>query len=504
MIQQTYWATTNAEDIQMFHSLKASQRKSEKAKEKREKAIHIPKHLWEIIQRCHNANIGHWGVNRTIELIKELLEKEPELLKEPWLTMRRDVTTYIQRCDTCIKISERKLCHMTRKYVTSTCGVFENIAIDGLSLQETKNGYKHLLTIIDTATRYTVLKPLKDLTAKAAAQAMIEYMSVYGIPQKIQSDNSSQFMKEFVEMVDILRAENYKIQPYSHEENGMVERANKEIRRHLKALTYENRTRSEWDTEYMKVQAILNEKESEATGLKPNAIVFAGKVDLHAGRLYPRPTPKERQKMSEFMREQIEMQEYLIEEMEKTQDETNEVRLTEQENRYKPPIEIGSYVVAMYEEGPKTKMLTKWHGPYRVIKVQERPQGRIYTIFNAKKHTERNYHEVFIKPYPVEEGFTDEDAIKYSILDDEMFVIQKIIAHRHNEATLELLVQWYGIDQPEWKQYDKKMNTNIIVLQYLNKNGFQNLITREQKRKLEEEEQNKEKEKRVKFKQDDR
>jgi hypothetical protein len=47
------------------------------------------------------------------------------------------------------------------------------------------------------------------------------------------------------------------------------------------------------------------------------------------------------------------------------------------------------------------------------------------------------------------------------------------------------------------------MNTNIIVLQYLNKNGFQNLITREQKRKLEEEEQNKEKEKKVKFKQDD-
>jgi hypothetical protein len=391
---------------------------------------------------------------------------------------------------------------MTRKYVTSTCGVFENIAIDALSLQETKNGYKHLLTIIDTATRYTVLKPLKDLTAKAAAQAMIEYMSVYGIPQKIQSDNSSQFMKEFVEMVDILRAENYKIQPYSHEENGMVERANKEIRRHLKALTYENRTRSEWDTEYMKVQAILNEKESEATGLKPNAIVFAGKVNLHEGRLYPRPTAKERQKMSDFMKEQIDMQEYLIQEMEKAQDETNEVRLTEQEKQYKPPIEIGSYVVAMYEEGPKTKMLTKWHGPYRVIKVQERPQGRIYTIFNAKKHTERNYHEVFIKPYPVEEGFTDEDAIKYSILDDEMFVIQKIIAHRHNETTMELLIQWYGIDQPEWKQYDKKMNTNIIVLQYLDKNGFQNLITREQKRKLEEEEQTKEKDKKVRFKQD--
>ena len=170
-----------------------------------EKEKFIPPHLWEIIRRCHNAEIGHWGVNRTIELIKELLEREPELLKTPWLTMRRDVTTYKQRRHPCIKMSEKKLCHMTQKYVTSTYGVFENIAIDALTLQESKNGYKHLLTIIDTATRYTGLKPLKDLTAKAATQAMIEYMSVYGIPQKKQSYNSSQFIKEFVEMVDILR-----------------------------------------------------------------------------------------------------------------------------------------------------------------------------------------------------------------------------------------------------------------------------------------------------------
>jgi IS30 family transposase len=190
-------------------------------------------------------------------------------------------------------MSEQKLFRATNKYVTSSYGVFENIAIDALSLQPTKSGNKHLLTIIDTATRYVVLKPLKDLTAKAAAQAMIEYMCIYGIPNRIQSDNSSQFMKEFEEMVTLLRTEDYKIQPYSHEENSLVERANKEIRRHLRVLTHEHRTREEWDVEYLKVQAILNEKVSESTGLKPNEIVFAGKVNLHAGRLFPRPSPKE-------------------------------------------------------------------------------------------------------------------------------------------------------------------------------------------------------------------
>ena len=69
-------------------------------------------------------------------------------------------------------------------------------------------------------------------------------------------------------------------------------------------------------------------------------------------------------------------------------------------------------------------------GPYRIIKVQNRHQERVYTIYNAEKQKERNYHEAYLKPYPTEEGFGDIDAIRVSVLDDEMFVIEKIIAHR--------------------------------------------------------------------------
>ena len=103
-----------------------------------------------------------------------------------------------------------------------------------------------------------------------------------------------------------------------------------------------------------------------------------------------------------------------------------------------------------------------------------------------KSKKERNYHEVFLKPYPTEEGFGDHDAIKVSVLDDEMFVIEKIITHRKNESQqLEILIKWYSVDEPEWKTYEKKINNNIYILQYLEKNGFQELITTAQKRRLE-------------------
>ena len=119
--------------------------------------------------------------------------------------------------------------------------------------------------------------------------------------------------------------------------------------------------------------------------------------------------------------------------------------------------------------------MTKWHGPYRITKVQERPQGRVYTIYNAKRKIERTYHEVFLKPYPTEEGFTDHDALKVSVLDDEMIVIQEIIAHRQKEKEIELLILYYGTEEPEWKTYEKKMDANTLLLRYLKKKGLKEL-----------------------------
>ena len=133
-------------------------------------------------------------------------ERDPELADMTWPSMRRDVQTFIKRCDTCIKMTEQKRIQHTRKYVTERHGVLQLIGIDAIHMPKTKNGHKYILTIIDLFTRYTVLKPLKDLTAQTAAKALIEYMCVYGVPIHITSDNSTQFMKEFSEMVDILKS----------------------------------------------------------------------------------------------------------------------------------------------------------------------------------------------------------------------------------------------------------------------------------------------------------
>ena len=167
------------------------------------------------------------------------------------------------------------------------------------------NGNKYILTVIDAFPRYVALYPMKDLSAMTAAKIMINHIYVYGIPDKLTTDNSTEYEKEFREMIDLLKIENYRIQAYSHQENGIVERANKEVIRHARNLAYDLRRTRDWDEDILKVQAILNEKKSEATGLSPNQILFVGQVDLRAGRLYPNPTTEQRTPMSTYMKKQL-------------------------------------------------------------------------------------------------------------------------------------------------------------------------------------------------------
>jgi hypothetical protein len=208
---------------------------------------HIPSDKQDILRQCHNHEIGHWGINRTIELCQEIMDNDPKLKGKTWNTMRADATHFIHSCDTCKKMSEQKLTSHVDKYVTAEHGIMKCLAIDAIHMPKTKSGNNYILTVIDTFTRYTTLYAIKDLTALTAAKTLINHMCVYGVPCKITADNSTEFEKEFREAIEILQTENYKTHPYSHQENGIVERANKEVIRHMRNITYELRKQATWD-----------------------------------------------------------------------------------------------------------------------------------------------------------------------------------------------------------------------------------------------------------------
>jgi len=308
--------------------------------------------------------------------------------------------------------------------------------------------------------------------AATAAKTITKHMCVYGVPDKITADNSTEFDKEFAEAIEILKTENYKTHPYSHQENGIVERANKEVIRHMRNITYELRKESTWDEEILKVQAILNSKVSEATGLTPNQIIFAGKIDLLEGRIYPQPTEKQRIEMSTYMRQQIDFQDELMKVAGENQDEADRIHLNSAKDRY-TPLSIGNYVVIRHEDGKApTKLSVRWHGPYRIMSFVQRTQGTVYTCYCPATGKTYDFHASVTQAHPCTD---DKECVKSKVLDDaNLFIPEEILGHeRKGSNQLNLLIKWAGDKTPEWSGLKLDLKRNSDVQAYLKKHSLE-------------------------------
>ena len=59
--------------------------------------------------------------------------------------------------------------------------------------------------------------------------------------------NGPQYVADLTEgLLEFLEVDHLPISPYSHEENGIVERANKEVNRHIRNILSRVKDRSKW------------------------------------------------------------------------------------------------------------------------------------------------------------------------------------------------------------------------------------------------------------------
>ena len=219
----------------------------------------------------------------------------------------------------------------------------------------------------------------------------------------------------------------------------------------------------------------MNEKVSEATGLTPNQIIFGGQINLHEGRLYPQPTTKQRQTMSQYMKQQIEIQDKLMQIAEEQQLQINANRLQSNED-----MEIlhhtGEYIVVRHESGKApNKLSVRWHGPYRIIEITKRPQGTVYTCYSPKDGKFADYHASIVQAHPCE---NDVEAVKSAVLDDDKtYIIEKILNHEvvevNKRKALNLTIKWHRYKEPEVTGMNVLLQRNSVVQEYLKEKGLQ-------------------------------
>ena len=80
------------------------------------------------------------------------------------------------------------------------------------------------------------------------------------IPEVIHTDQGPAFHNELIqELLRLCAIENSFATAYSSEENGIMERANQEVMRHLRALLFDSLVHDKWSFEQLPlVQRIMN------------------------------------------------------------------------------------------------------------------------------------------------------------------------------------------------------------------------------------------------------
>ncbi|KAL7874154.1 hypothetical protein SRHO_G00051240 [Serrasalmus rhombeus] len=180
----------------------------------------VPKSLRSTILTCLHDDIGHMGLERTLDLVRRWFY---------WPKMAADVEMKIKTCGRCVrrKTPPEKSAPLVNIQTTRP---MELVCMDYLSLEPDSHNTKDILVITDHFTKYAVAIPTKDQKATTVAKCLWEqYFVHYGFPEWLLSDQrrdfESQLIKELCALTGITKV---RTSPY-HPRGNPVERFNRTL-----------------------------------------------------------------------------------------------------------------------------------------------------------------------------------------------------------------------------------------------------------------------------------
>lgn len=134
------------------------------------------------------------------------------------------------------------------------------------------NKKKYIFNCVDVFSRKIWLRPLKDKTAKLSRDALQNIIQTANVkPDTIQTDNGGEFLAEFSEYCEDNDIKHIFSTSYTPNDNAIVERSNKEVRKIIRAIMVEN-INSKWDTILPSVEDNINNKYHSTIKTYPNNI----------------------------------------------------------------------------------------------------------------------------------------------------------------------------------------------------------------------------------------
>jgi hypothetical protein len=435
----------------------------------------LPRKIYEMIKEVHNPIIGHFGVEKTMQKLT--------LSGKEWVGMRNDISKFIKRCPCCQKMSFLKDKIVTQPFTLASYSPFDRICVDtrGPLPEDVTTGNKYILTITDAFSRFVQLYPMRDASAEAAIPGLLSYIGLFGIPSEVVKDNGTQFANQLVtQLLDILQTDNVKIQAYSKEENGIVERANKEVNRHLRAIVFNRKIKTKWSLYLPLVQRIMNASVHSTIGVTPAQIVFGNAVNLDRN-LIPlvRAPPNKTTQYVKYIEDLADAQLEIVKIAVRNQLDTDQFHVAQRGGKGTiTEFPINSYVLVNYEatgHKPPTKLHTYLRGPLRVVNSV----GPIYTLQNLVTNQLEDFHVKLLHAFNYDEASVDPAEVAQH--DQDYFGIKEVLGHRYRgkkkrRSDLSFNILWDGEKEPVWTDWNADLGANETIHEYLAANKLKRHI----------------------------
>lgn len=225
----------------------------------------VPESLKSVVLAGVHDNAGHQGQPRTLSLARQRFF---------WYDMEKDVRNHVRNCHRCILSKTPEPAARAPLESIKTSAPLELVCIDFWSAEDNNNKSVDVLVITDHFTKLSHAFPCQDQTAKRVAKKLWDnFFCIYGFPQRIHSDQGTNFESELIaELLQLGGVCKSRTSPYHPMGNGATERFNRTLGNMLRSLP--PRSKQKWPQMIQTMTFVYNCTVHETTGFPPFFLMF--------------------------------------------------------------------------------------------------------------------------------------------------------------------------------------------------------------------------------------
>lgn len=131
----------------------------------------------------------------------------------------------------------------------------------------------------DDLTKFSYAKPVPNHKAITIADTLLKFLTTFGIPESILSDQGSDFTSDLIkELNRLFKIKKIFSSPYHPQTNGALERSHLTLKEYLKHNI--NQNQNDWD-EYVELAMFTyNTHNHKSTGFTPFELVYGHKAHI--------------------------------------------------------------------------------------------------------------------------------------------------------------------------------------------------------------------------------